>query len=560
MNLCAFLRRVFLMNRARIICLAAALAFMLALLAQARPPSNLQPSNLQPSHFQNDGLTIAERRGQQIYRRGTDSSGQSVTAVLGDSGVELPAPAVACINCHGRDGLGKTEGGVTASALAWEALTRPYSVPTRTRRNRPPYTEALFARALSLGLDSVGNKLHDAMPRYRMTREQITDLIAYLKKLGKDLDPGLSDTSITIGTTLITDGRFREMSQSVRAALAAYFDDINRRGGVFNRRIVLQPVESSESQDERVKAFREAIERNQLFAFTSAFMAGRDEQLASLVREKEIPLIGAFTLNPQVGLPLNQYAFYIYPGLVNQAQALAVFAIEKYMSEKHSPAQPRAAIVCTDERPARDGAEAINRLLREYGWNQIEETRQAREQFDAASLVQKLREKSPELVFMMVEGESQIAFIQQARKMNWNPLYFIPGQIAAREILESPAGMGAQVFLSLPTLPSDQTEDGAAEYQKLAESYRLPPVHRASQLTALASAKILVEALKRAGRDVSRAKLIEALEGLYQFKTGFTPSITFNPNRRVGSLGAYIVAIDAEGRGPTPVSRFIEPD
>src|SRR5215211_5929522 len=161
------------MNRARIICLVTAIAFLLALLAQAGPSS----------HFQNDGLTLAERRGQQIYRRGTVSSGQSVTAVLGDSGVELPASAVACLNCHGRDGLGKTEGGVTAPALAWEALTRPYSVATRTRRHRPPYTEALFARALSLGLDSAGNRLHEAMPRYRMTREEVTDLTLYLKKL-----------------------------------------------------------------------------------------------------------------------------------------------------------------------------------------------------------------------------------------------------------------------------------------------------------------------------------------------------------------------------------------
>jgi ABC-type branched-subunit amino acid transport system substrate-binding protein len=553
------------MNRARIICLAGALAFMLALLSHARTPSPLQtlpirPSPLQTSLLQNDGLTPAERRGQQIYRRGTVLSGQSLTAVLGDSGVELPVSAVACINCHGRDGLGKTEGGVTASALMWEALTKPYGVATRTRRTRPPYTEALFARALSQGLDSAGNRLHEAMPRYRMTREDIADLTLYLKRIGKDLDPGVTDTSITIATTLITDGPFREMSRAVREALAAYFDDTNRRGGVFNRRIILQPVESSESQDERVKAFQEAIGSNQLFALTSVFMAGRDEQLASLVKEKEIPMIGAFTLNPQVGPPLNPFAFYIYPGLVNQAQALAVFAIEKYMAEKNRTGRPPAAILCTDEHPARDAAGAINKLLREYGWNQIEEIRLPREHFDGASLAQKLSGKAPELVFVLVEGESQIAFIKQARKVNWNPLYFIPGQLAAREILQAGGGTGAQVFLSLPTLPSDQTEDGVEEYRKLAESYHLPASHRASQLSALASAKILVEALKRAGRDVSRARLMESLEGLYQFKTGFTPSITFNPNRRVGSLGAYIVMVDAQGRGPTPVSRFIEPE
>jgi hypothetical protein len=70
----------------------------------------------------------------------------------------------------------------------------------------------------------------------------------------------------------------------------------------------------------------------------------------------------------------------------------------------------------------------------------------------------------------------------------------------------------------------------------------------------------LIEALKRAGRDVSRQKLIEALERLYQFNTALTPPITYTPNRRIGSMGAYIVAIDVEGNGPTPVSGFLEPD
>jgi len=54
--------------------------------------------------------------------------------------------------------------------------------------------------------------------------------------------------------------------------------------------------------------------------------------------------------------------------------------------------------------------------------------------------------------------------------------------------------------------------------------------------------------LKRAGRDLSREKLITALEGLYEYNTGVTPSITFGPNRRVGAMGAYVLSIDPAKR------------
>ena len=76
----------------------------------------------------------------------------------------------------------------------------------------------------------------------------------------------------------------------------------------------------------------------------------------------------------------------------------------------------------------------------------------------------------------------------------------------------------------------------------------------AAQISAYSAAKILVEALKRAGKDVSREKLIQSLEGLYEYQTGLTPAITYGPNRRVGAMGAYIVAIDLNGKQFVPAS------
>ncbi len=44
-----------------------------------------------------------------------------------------------------------------------------------------------------------------------------------------------------------------------------------------------------------------------------------------------------------------------------------------------------------------------------------------------------------------------------------------------------------------------------------------------------------------AGRAASVEKLIEQLEHFYQKPTGLTRPITFGPNRRFGTGGAYIV-------------------
>jgi hypothetical protein len=61
------------------------------------------------------------------------------------------------------------------------------------------------------------------------------------------------------------------------------------------------------------------------------------------------------------------------------------------------------------------------------------------------------------------------------------------------------------------------------------------------------------------GRAASVEKLIDELEHFYQKPTGLTRPITFGPNRRFGTVGAYIVAIDPKRAKLVPVSGFIEP-
>jgi ABC-type branched-subunit amino acid transport system substrate-binding protein len=116
--------------------------------------------------------------------------------------------------------------------------------------------------------------------------------------------------------------------------------------------------------------------------------------------------------------------------------------------------------------------------------------------------------------------------------------------LTGKELPTSVTAFKNKLFIAFPTLPADLNTDGVAEFRSLHEKYRFTARHTASQLAAFAAAKVFVEGLRRAGRDVSREKLITALEGLYEYDTGLTPRITFGPNRRVGAAGAHVVAID----------------
>ena len=68
---------------------------------------------------------------------------------------------------------------------------------------------------------------------------------------------------------------------------------------------------------------------------------------------------------------------------------------------------------------------------------------------------------------------------------------------------------------------------------KAASACMIVPRSPAS-IAAFAAAKLLEEGLRRAGRDLDRRKLVDALEELYGYETGLTPPLSYGPNRRIG--------------------------
>ena len=119
-------------------------------------------------------------------------------------------------------------------------------------------------------------------------------------------------------------------------------------------------------------------------------------------------------------------------------------------------------------------------------------------------------------------------------------------------------GFQKRIYLSYPTLPSDQTPAGVSEFQALLEKHELSVKHLTSQISAYVAAKIFVEGLKRTGSELSREKFIHSLEKFYQFQTGLTPRVTYGPNRRIGALGSHIVTVDLENKKFTPFGDWID--
>ena len=483
-------------------------------------------------------LTLEERRGKALYLRGESSTGKEITALLND--LDVPASTLTCAGCHGSRGEGKTEGGVTAGNLVWSNLTKSYGHTHDNGRKHGAFNENSFIRALTGGVDPAGNKLAVAMPAYRMPQQDMSDLIAYLKRIDTDLDPGVSDDKIVIGTLLPEKTALTGLAQAMEDVLKAYFAEVNSRGGIFNRKIELRVLNGSTGAT--VTNMKQLIDDQQVFAIVSGLTAGAENGVATLSREREVPFIGPSTLLPERALPLNRYVFYLLAGLREQAQSLVNFA-----RTKSDPPKARVAILSPDTEFSRGIAASVEDQAKKSGWTALTAVHYERDAFKASESVAELKAKGIDTVFLLDSGADAAEFFKAADAADWTPSVYLLGTLVGKTAPELiPAKMKDRVFFAFPTVPADVSAAGVAEYSGLLQRNKLSSAHAAAQASAIAAAKILVHGLELCGKDLTRERLVTTLEGLYEYDTGLMPKVTFGPNRRIGVLGAYIVTIDPE--------------
>lgn len=520
------------------------------------------------------GLSDAEARGKRIYLSGESPSGGEVTALMGDGGIEVPATALPCASCHGHDGRGRPEGGVEPSDLTWEALTRPYTITTLNGRRRGPYTPRLLTRAIGLGIDASGNELDTVMPRYRMSHADSADLVAFLRKLGLDPDPGVDEATLDVGVLLPP----RELPGAAATAAAvgrvtdAYSRRVNRDGGVYERQLRLHYEVLPADPAQRPAALRRFVTETPVFALVASYTAGADRALADAAEALELPLVGPLGLHPDESFPLNRQVFHLDGGLPAQVRALAATA----RARAAEGAAPTYAVVAPPDGPLAGLAEMAARQLDKARGEVTRLPYPATRSTDAESrdaeskatgraqaatdLARGLHAAAVGEILLLLPGDDAAAVLVALRDLihpGWAPAVGIPGGLASRLPLEAGKPLPGRLFLAYNSLPGDVTPAGLERLgERLGEDLT---ARDPRQVHAFLAMDTLVQGLEESGRDLTREVLITSLERVRNRPTGLSRPLSFGPNRRVGVRGAYVVELDPAGVGEPLAAEWVEP-
>lgn len=160
--------------------------------------------------------------GLQMYRNGILPSGEPMTALVGGD-VPIVGTQFSCENCHGRSGMGASEGAFVIPPVAAQFLYEASAQP-----ERPAYDDESLARLLRDGVTPGGRTLSvELMPRYELADADVGVLATFLETLSPGNSPGVDDSAIRFATIVTVDVDPAERD-AVLAVFNEYFDEINR--------------------------------------------------------------------------------------------------------------------------------------------------------------------------------------------------------------------------------------------------------------------------------------------------------------------------------------------
>ncbi|QVW36472.1 ABC transporter substrate-binding protein [Geobacter sulfurreducens] len=523
-------------------CLTSLALLLLAFAAGALAP--LQQSWASP------GLTPAEERGRQIYFDGTSPSGAPIIAYFGKDYLEVPGESATCTSCHGFDGLGRTESGVIPSNVTWQHLMKSYGHVHPDGQVHGAFNEESLKSYMRDGLYPGGVLGDPAMPVYEISEQDLDDLIAYMKRLGIHPDPGVSATTVRVGTIIPAEGATAALGEALTATVRASFADVKERGGVYGRNPELVVATIASGQDLK-SVFRRLVEEQQVFALLNTLTPGQERELETLAEEFHVPLIAPFAPVHTDDQLLHRYRFHLHGGVREQSLGLVSFAIKK-----RGAGDFRIAIVYPAREEIEEVAVSIDDACRAGGGQRVVRISHAPGLFDAAATVSRLQAEQVEVVFFLGgEGESD-SFFREAEARAYIPSFFMPGFLLGKGITQVPAAFSGKVWLAFPSLPEDRKEWGLAEFNAVMGRQRVVVGNPTVQLTAFTGAKLFLEGLRRAGRDLSRERFVETLEKVFEYDTGLAQTITYTRNHRIGTLGTHVVVVDPLQAG---TEKFIIP-
>ena len=376
--------------------------------------------------------------------------------------------------------------------------------------------------------------------------------------------PGISNSEITFGQSAAFKGTSSALGSELWRGSEAYFKHINSQGGIQGRKIKVVSLDDGYEGNVTLTNTIKLVSKKKvfgLFGYVGTPTIVKALPVIQKYSRQGIFLFSNFTgAQPQREPPHNQYVFNIRSSYRQETAGL----VQNFVKVGYK----NFGVFIQNDAYGKSGADGVSRALKKFGLKILGEVTYERGAPYSTSMtaqVDILRSKGVEVVISIGSYEACAAFIRDMRLSGFEGpianVSFVGAesllQLLQNEEKQSKKRITTKLVNSQVVPPwSDTTIPLVKEYRDLMDKYNpkvpdhlvspsyVPAKYSFVSLEGFLNAKVLVEVLKRASKNLTRRTFVETLESINGLDVGLGSKVSFNKTKHQGLDAVFFTTIE----------------
>jgi branched-chain amino acid transport system substrate-binding protein len=350
-------------------------------------------------------------------------------------------------------------------------------------------------------------------------------------------EQGVADREVVFGQTGILSGPLGQQIKTMLAGAALAFDANAAEGGVHGRRVRIASLDDELKPDKAVANYRELLTQHRVFGFFGCVGSATTAAAATVLQQSGAPLIGGYAVADSARDKVKGAGYYLRATSGREAEVLVQHLTTIGVS--------RIGVAVLDNPGGEEARVLISGALEKHGLQPVSVATVKGDASNAAQAASALAATKPQAVLMYLGGVLPGELMKASWAIGAHPMFY-GMSIVAGEVTAKVAGAKARglAISQVVPYPWSELDPVVLAYRGLAEARKVPVSYYSFE--GYLNARVLLEALTRCGRDLTRARLHTTMRTLKLRLAGM--DLDFTAGGHTGSRFVELVQVSVGGR------------
>jgi ABC-type branched-subunit amino acid transport system substrate-binding protein len=372
-----------------------------------------------------------------------------------------------------------------------------------------------------------------------MTRKTIFAVLALAAVPAAAQQPGVTADKILLGQAAVFTGPAAQLGIQMRNGVKSYIDFVNEKGGVHGRKIELVTEDDKYESSVAPTASQTLIEKHKVFALLGYVGTPTGVAHLKVTTAAKVPLVGMFTGAEVLRVPMNRYVFHVRASYYDET--------DKIVEQVVSTGGKRISVFYQADAYGEAGRMGTEIALKKRGMQIHSNGTVERNTIAVEKAVQAIHASQPDAVVMVSAYTSCAEFIRQMKKAGSGAQFYNVSFVGSKALADALGKEGVGVAISqVVPFPWGTGVPIVKEYQALAKKAGFAD-YNFSAIEGFLTAKVMVEGLRRTGKNLTREGFVDAMEKMQDVDVGGF-FVSYSPQSHTGSKFVDLTIIGRDGK------------